>query len=66
MLSVADPRTHTVVKTVGPFANSIRPFTVNGKSVVLPVMGAFEVRADGKISAWRDYFDLAQFTKQLA
>jgi DNA-binding beta-propeller fold protein YncE len=29
MLSVADPRTHTVVKTVGPFAHSIRPFTVN-------------------------------------
>jgi limonene-1,2-epoxide hydrolase len=41
-------------------------FVVNGKPVVLPVMGAFEVRADGKIAAWRDYFDLAQFTKQLA
>ena len=25
----------------------------------LPVMGAFELR-DGKIIAWRDYFDLAQ------
>jgi limonene-1,2-epoxide hydrolase len=41
-------------------------FTVNGKPVVLPVMGAFEVRPDGRISAWRDYFDLSQFTKQLA
>jgi len=41
-------------------------FVVNGKPVALPVMGAFEVRADGKITAWRDYFDLAQFTKQLA
>ena len=30
MLSVADPRTHTVIRTVGPFAHSIRPFTVNG------------------------------------
>ena len=40
-------------------------FVVNGKPVALPVMGAFEVRADGKITAWRDYFDLAQFTKQL-
>jgi limonene-1,2-epoxide hydrolase len=29
-------------------------------------MGAFEVGPDGKIRAWRDYFDLAQFTKQLA
>jgi limonene-1,2-epoxide hydrolase len=30
----------------------------------LPVMGAFEV-VDGKISAWRDYFDLNQFMSQL-
>jgi DNA-binding beta-propeller fold protein YncE len=29
MLSVADTKTHTVVKTVGPFGNSIRPFTIN-------------------------------------
>jgi len=41
-------------------------FVVNGKPVALPVMGVFEVRPDGKISAWRDYFDLAQFTKQLS
>jgi limonene-1,2-epoxide hydrolase len=30
----------------------------NGK-VELPVMGTFEVR-DGKIAAWRDYFDMKQ------
>ncbi|MEX2261375.1 MAG: YncE family protein [Bryobacteraceae bacterium] len=30
LLSVADTKTHTVVKTVGPFSHSIRPFTVNG------------------------------------
>jgi limonene-1,2-epoxide hydrolase len=30
-------------------------------SVGLPVMGTFEL-ADGKITAWRDYFDLAQVT----
>jgi DNA-binding beta-propeller fold protein YncE len=29
LLSIADTKTHTVVKTVGPFSNSIRPFTVN-------------------------------------
>jgi limonene-1,2-epoxide hydrolase len=40
-------------------------FNVNGKQVELPVMGTFEVGEDGKITAWRDYFDLAQFTKQL-
>jgi limonene-1,2-epoxide hydrolase len=41
-------------------------FTVNGKQIELPVMGSFEVNADGKITAWRDYFDMAQFTKQMA
>ena len=29
-LSIADTTTHKVVATVGPFAHSIRPFTVNG------------------------------------
>jgi limonene-1,2-epoxide hydrolase len=36
----------------------------NGK-VELPVMGAFEVR-DGKIAAWRDYFDMKQFMDQMS
>ncbi len=30
--------------------------------VALPVMGVFELTEDGKISGWRDYFDMAQFT----
>ena len=38
-------------------------FTMAGRAVVLDVMGAFEVR-DGKIAAWRDYFDMAQWTRQ--
>lgn len=41
-------------------------FTINGKRIALPVMGTFEVTADGKISAWRDYFDMQQFVKQMA
>ena len=36
------------------------------KTIELPVMGTFEVTADGKISAWRDYFDLNQFMSQMA
>jgi limonene-1,2-epoxide hydrolase len=36
----------------------------NGK-VELPVMGTFEVR-DGKIAAWRDYFDMKQFMDQMS
>jgi DNA-binding beta-propeller fold protein YncE len=34
LLSVADTRTHTVTSTVGPFAHSIRPFTVNGSQTL--------------------------------
>jgi DNA-binding beta-propeller fold protein YncE len=29
LLSIADPATHRVAATVGPFGNSIRPFTIN-------------------------------------
>jgi limonene-1,2-epoxide hydrolase len=39
-------------------------FEIGGRWVELPVMGSFELRA-GKITAWRDYFDLAQFQRQL-
>ncbi len=34
LLSVADTRTHTVAKTIGPFSNSIRPFTINGSQTL--------------------------------
>jgi len=40
-------------------------FTINGKPVAIPVMGTFEVDANGKISAWRDYFDMQQFMSQM-
>jgi limonene-1,2-epoxide hydrolase len=33
------------------------------RTIELPVMGAFEIR-DGKIAAWRDYFDLNQYMAQ--
>lgn len=36
-------------------------FVIHGKTYSLPVMGVFEVD-NGQIRAWRDYFDLAQFT----
>jgi len=39
-------------------------FRLPGKSFELQVMGTFEV-SDGKISAWRDYFDMNQFTTRL-
>ena len=39
-------------------------FVFGDKKVALPVMGAFELR-DGKIAAWRDYFDQATWTRQM-
>jgi limonene-1,2-epoxide hydrolase len=39
-------------------------FKLPGKSFEVPVMGIFEV-SDGKINAWRDYFDLNQVTSQM-
>jgi limonene-1,2-epoxide hydrolase len=40
-------------------------FALGGKNIELPVMGAFEL-TDGKIAAWRDYFDMAAWTRQTA
>ena len=39
-------------------------FIMPSVTIELPVMGTFEVR-DGKIAAWRDYFDLNQFMSQM-
>ena len=39
-------------------------FTFPNARVTLPVSGTFEV-VDGRIVAWRDYFDMNQFVKQL-
>ena len=39
-------------------------FVIGPKTISLPVAGIFEITA-GKISAWRDYFDLDSFSKQM-
>jgi limonene-1,2-epoxide hydrolase len=39
-------------------------FKLPRKSFELQVMGTFEV-SDGKINAWRDYFDQNQFTSRM-
>jgi limonene-1,2-epoxide hydrolase len=39
-------------------------FLVNDKKISVPCMGIFELQ-DGKIAAWRDYWDLKQFEDQL-
>ena len=55
-----------------PFANGnvvlterIDSFFFPGNTIALPVMGTFEVNDDGKITAWRDYFDMNQFMSQM-
>lgn len=42
------------------FTERIDRMTFGGNDVELPVAGVFEV-ADGRITAWRDYFDMQQF-----
>ncbi len=39
-------------------------FKIGGRWVEAGVMGVFEFEGD-KIKAWRDYFDMAQFTKAM-
>ena len=39
-------------------------FKLSSRSFELQVMGTFEIR-DGKIRAWRDYFDTNQFTRRM-
>ena len=40
-------------------------FKLPDRSFELQVMGTFEI-SDGRISAWRDYFDLNQFTSRMS
>jgi limonene-1,2-epoxide hydrolase len=40
-------------------------FVTPDRTISLPVMGTFDLAADGTITAWRDYFDLNQFMSQL-
>lgn len=44
------------------FAERVDRMKVGGKPVALPCCGVFEMEG-GKIKVWRDYFDLATFSK---
>lgn len=50
---------HLAVRGNVVLTERIDTFTIGGVVAPLPVMGTFEVR-DGRISAWRDYFDMGQ------
>ena len=47
------------------FNERIDMIDMGEKRVELPVAGMFEVRG-GKITLWRDYFDLPTYTKQIS
>jgi limonene-1,2-epoxide hydrolase len=68
-LPMAKSLTFKVLKSAGAgnvvFNERIDIFDLgNGKTISLPVAGVFEVTGS-KISAWRDYFDMAMYTKQM-
>lgn len=42
----------------------IDDFSLGGVAVSLPLMGIFEIE-DGRIRAWRDYFDMAMYRRHL-
>jgi limonene-1,2-epoxide hydrolase len=53
---------HRQVATAGVVMNErTDTMTIGGNTIALPVAGVFEI-ADGRIAAWRDYFDMAQFS----
>ena len=40
--------------------------TPDGREMSLPIVGVYELDADGKITAWRDYWDTSMADTQMA
>src|SRR5690349_7098681 len=57
--------TQTAVSGNSVFAERIDRMKVAGTPLELPVAGVFEVNNAGKLTAWRDYFDLNTVMEQL-
>ena len=55
---------HLVVDGDVVLTERIDRFEAGGKPIEIEVMGTFELR-DGKIAAWRDYFDMGRFREQM-
>jgi limonene-1,2-epoxide hydrolase len=55
---------HIAAKDSVVLTERVDAFITPTITIELPVMGTFEI-VDGKIAAWRDYFDLNQFMSQL-
>lgn len=61
---VAVDMIHVVADGPAVMTKRVDHFITDNGRISLPVMGIFEVR-DGTIAAWRDYFDLGQFSSQM-
>lgn len=46
------------------FTERVDRFVIGGRTVALPVAGVFELEG-GRIRAWRDYFDMASWQRQV-
>ena len=66
MASKIDWVTHQIAESADGSVLTERTdrFLIGETWLELPVSGTFEVR-DGLIVAWRDYFDMQQFQRQL-
>jgi len=55
------------IAAAGPvvLTERVDAFVTPDRTIELPVMGTFEVTDDGRIAAWRDYFDLNQFMTEM-
>jgi limonene-1,2-epoxide hydrolase len=56
---------HLAVRGNVVLTERVDTFKIGDVEAPLPVMGTFEVR-DGRICAWRDYFDMGQVTAMFA
>ena len=56
---------HTASNNNIVFNERMDMFDMGEKRVEVPVAGMFEVRG-GKITLWRDYFDLQTYTRQIS
>ncbi len=56
---------HLAVEGDVVLTERVDTITVGERAGALPVMGTFEIR-DGRICAWRDYFDMTQITNMLS
>ena len=55
---------HIVADAEVVMTERVDHFMFGSKQVSVPCMGVFELR-NGKITAWRDYWDLRQFESQI-